>query len=270
MALTVSSVLVKGEHWTHQLFLQRPELFMAVHLAGLKYAEAQVQRLEQILLTAGVPKRGRLLDAACGIGRHAIQFASRGWQAVGVELVPEYVEKARELAKVAGANSRIDLYVGDIREVGNLLKDEAPFDAILNLLTSLGYWDDATDVSILEQLHELAAPRGVLLLDTVNRDYVIKHFEPTSMEEYGDVVYAERRTLDLEASRIRSRWTFYEKHAEDLKHSLSVDVDHRVYSSHELKGVMEAGGWRDVRVYSGWDLKPLSSDIYRLMAMGRR
>ncbi len=37
------------EHWTLQLFLNHPDLFLPIHEAGLPYAADQVTRLEQIL-----------------------------------------------------------------------------------------------------------------------------------------------------------------------------------------------------------------------------
>jgi SAM-dependent methyltransferase len=261
---------VKEDHWTYQLFLERPEIFLAIHEGGLKYARPQVDRLEQILGQLGVQKGSRLLDAPCGIGRHAVHFALRGWQVVGLELVPAYVKRAEELARELGAGRNLSLRVGDIREVGSIMEDEEPFDAILNLLTSIGYWDDETDLSILIQFHHLASSRGVLLVDTINRDYVIRHFQSTSFEEYGTVAYLEERRLDLESSRIRSRWTFFNKQGDDLKRTLTVDISQRIYSPHELRDLLEKAGWRGVKVYSGWDLKPLSSDVYRLLAVGRK
>lgn len=261
---------VKDVHWTQQLFLEHPEVFMAIHEAGLKYAPKQVDRLEQILGQLGVARGSRLLDAPCGIGRHAVHFARRGWQVVGLELVPQYVQRAEEFAREMDVKAGLNLVTGDIREVASILKREAPFDAILNMLTSIGYWDDETDISILRQFHELASPRGVLLVDTINRDYVVKHFETTSFEDYGQVAYLEERRLDFETSRIRSRWTFFRKKGEDLKRLLLVDISQRVYSPHELGRALEEAGWKGVKVYSGWDLKPLSPDIYRLLAIGRR
>jgi SAM-dependent methyltransferase len=261
---------MKEGHWTAQLFLERPDVFLPIHEAGLRYARAQVDKLEQILGQLGVRQGGRILDAPCGIGRHSVHFALRGWEVVGLELVPEYVKRGRELAAEMDVGPQLTLKVGDLREVGTVLGEEEPFDVILNLLTSLGYWDDETDVSILGQFYQLAAPGGVLLVDTINRDYVIKHFQPTSFEDYGEIAYLDERTLELEISRIRSRWTFYRKEGEDLRRALSVEVVTRIYAPHELKGQMERAGWRGVKVFSGWDLKPLSSDIYRLFAIGRK
>ncbi|MFQ5838252.1 MAG: class I SAM-dependent methyltransferase [Thermoplasmata archaeon] len=261
---------MKEDHWTYQLFLRRPELFLAIHETGLKYAESQVERLEQILGRLGISRGSRLLDAPCGIGRHSVHFALRGWKVVGVELVPEYVERGKQLAAELGVSPQPVFRVGDLREVGTLLKDEEPFNGILNLLTSLGYWDDMTDLSILNQFHQLAAPDGVLLLDTINKDYVVQHFQPRSFEEYGDIAYVDERNLDLQTSRIRSKWTFYKKEGKDLRHAFSVDTSQRIYGPHELKGLLEEAGWGRVKVFSGWDLRPLSSTIYRLLAIGRK
>ncbi len=151
-----------------------------------------------------------------------------------------------------------------------MLACERPFDVIINILTSIGYWDDETDLSILRQLHGLADPEGVLVLDTINRDYVISHFDSTSVESFGDVTYAETRELDLNTSRIWSRWIFYRRRGDDLEHALTTDVSQRIYSPHELRATLEGAGWREVEVFSGWDLKPLSSDVNRLLAAARK
>ncbi|MFQ5552745.1 MAG: SAM-dependent methyltransferase, partial [Thermoplasmata archaeon] len=170
------------EHWTLNLFHEHPDRFLPIHEAGLKYAPDQVTRLEQILQKAGVRGR-RLLDAPCGIGRHAVHFAKRGWRVVGLELVPAYVQRAVALAKELGVEDRVTFHEGDLREIASSLDREGPFHAIVNLLTSLGYWDDATDLAILRQFRDLASPGGVLVLDVINRDFVVRHFEPTSFEE---------------------------------------------------------------------------------------
>lgn len=261
---------MKYEHWTEKLFLERPEIFLAVHESGLKYAKPQAQRLHQVLLKMGVPVGGRLLDAPCGIGRHAVHLAARGWQVTGVDLVPEYIARARELAQEAGVSSGLDLHQGDLRRIAEVLGDEAPFNAVLNIFTSLGYWEDETDLSILEQFHELTTAGGVLLLETINRDFVIRHFEPTSKEDFGEFTYVETRELDLESSRVRSQWAFYQRDGRDLKHAMTADVVTRIYSPHELMRLLREAGWKDVRVRSGWELKPLSSDVYRQMAVARK
>ncbi|MFQ5919714.1 MAG: class I SAM-dependent methyltransferase [Thermoplasmata archaeon] len=256
-------------HWTLRLFRDHPDLFLPIHEAGLPYASDQVTRLEQILQKARVRGR-RLLDAPCGIGRHAVHFAKRGWRVVGIDLVPAYVERAEALAQELGVEGRVTFLQGDLRQVGSTLEGEEPFHVIVNLLTSLGYWDDETDVGILRQFHNLAARGGVLVLDVINRDFVVRHFEPTSFEEYGTVAYRERRALDLTRSRIESHWTFYRKDGDDLMDPVAVDISQRIYAPHELARVLHEAGWSDVKLFGGWNLKPLSADENRLLAVARK
>lgn len=256
-------------HWTHRLFVEHPDLFLAVHEAGVEHAPKQVAQLEGLLRKAGVGGT-RLLDAPCGIGRHSVEFARRGWDVVGVEFVPEYVDRARTLAEERGVRDRATFVQGDLRHVGSLLKGEDPFPVILNLWTSLGYWDDATDLSILEQFHRLAMPGGVLLVETVNRDFVVKHFQATSFEGFGPVAYRESRRLDLLHSRVESEWAFYRKQGNDLRHALTLDVSVRLYSPHELRRLFGEAGWQKATFFGGWGLNPLSADEPRLLALARK
>jgi SAM-dependent methyltransferase len=44
------------------------------------------------------------------------------------------------------------------------------FDAVINIFTSFGYYDEETDRSILSQSLELTRPGGVFVLETLSRD----------------------------------------------------------------------------------------------------
>jgi SAM-dependent methyltransferase len=213
---------------------------------------------------------GRLLDAPCGIGRHALAFASRGWDVVGLDLGPAFVERARATAKAMGLGNA-SFSVGDLREVGRVLADSrGSFDVILNLFTSIGYWTLEEDLSTLAQFHDLASSSGLLIVDTINRDYVVKHFDPLTRETYGDIVYFESRTFDYGSSRVESKWAFYEKEGEDLHHRATIPVSTRAYAPHELRDSVLRAGWSKCEVYSGWTLAPPTPDQYRLMAVARR
>lgn len=58
------------------------------------------------------PPYGRALDLGCGSGYWAVELARRGWDVVGVDIVPKALERARERAREAGVD--VELIEGDL------------------------------------------------------------------------------------------------------------------------------------------------------------
>ena len=57
---------------------------------------------------------GRVLDLACGEGRHAVWLAEQGWQAHGVDFSEVAIEKARRLAEARAVDAKFE--VADLTE----------------------------------------------------------------------------------------------------------------------------------------------------------
>src|SRR5438132_4677071 len=96
----------------------------------------EIDQLEALLR---LRPRLRILDLPCGQGRHAIELARRGYDVTGVDLSPYLLGVAKARAEAAGVGVR--WLEGDMRRpVGG-----GPFDLVLNLFTSLGYFFDADD-----------------------------------------------------------------------------------------------------------------------------
>jgi SAM-dependent methyltransferase len=72
------------------------------------YVEANLRR---ILERAPA---GRLLDLGCGEGRHCLLAAHMGFEAVGVDLEPLAIYRAREQAQRAGLHGAVQFVVADI------------------------------------------------------------------------------------------------------------------------------------------------------------
>ena len=99
-------------------------------------------------------------------------------------------------------------------------------------------------MSLFRQLRSLAAPGAVLVVLTANRDWLVRNFEPEALEKAGSIRVLQKRTLDLETSCIQSDWEFYEGRGKGLRRRLKLEMEHRVYSLHELKSLLEETGWR--------------------------
>ena len=65
-------------------------------------------------------------------------------------------------------------------------------------------------------------------------------------------------------------WTWYREEGKDLKHIETFEVDHRVYSLHELKGLVVDRGWEFVGGYSDFSWSPLTTDSLRMIVVGKK
>lgn len=262
---------MSGRHWTEDLFVGHDEIFLRIHESGWPAGEEQARDVRSILERFGVPDGGRILDVPCGIGRHSTRLAGMGYRVLGVDLSPAYVRRAQELAEGEGVSDRARFRVGDMRELRRAVPEgEAPFDAALNLWTSLGYYGDETDLAVLKGYRDLVRTGGLLVLFVVNRDFVVRHFDPQGFEEFGDLVHIEDRHLDLDASWMRNTWRFFRRKGEDLEGIATVALEHRIYSLHELRSLFERAGWQIAGSFGGFKMDPASFDAPGLLVVGRK
>jgi len=118
------------------------------------------------LIAANVPLAdARVLDLACGQGRHAIQLGAEGGRTVGVDLSAVLLHKARH-----GTPPVRNLVRADMRR---LPFQSGVFDVVVNLFTSFGYFgDDAEHESVLKTVAGLLVPGGWFVIDFLNADQV--------------------------------------------------------------------------------------------------
>ena len=135
---------------------------------GAELTRSEVEFVARQLPPAEFPA---LLDVACGPGRHAAALVARGYRVLGVDVNPDAIARAR-VAVPRGAEFR----ALDMRELGSLAER---FDGVTNLWHSFGYFDDAANERVLQQMRERLRPGGRLLLDVYNR----AHFAPMPPEE---------------------------------------------------------------------------------------
>ncbi|MFB6187149.1 MAG: class I SAM-dependent methyltransferase, partial [Halobacteriaceae archaeon] len=96
-----------------------------------KYEEAADQ-MDDVIDLLDLSEGDRILDMACGIGRHSVELASRGFDVTGVDATQTYIEDARQFAQSQGVD--VTFVHQDMRE----FYDPNAFDAILNMYTSFG------------------------------------------------------------------------------------------------------------------------------------
>ncbi len=256
-----------SDYWVDKLFLTHPELFAKVLERSIPQAVGEAEWIAQTLKGNGVKSGSRVLDLACGIGRHSIELARLGYRVTGVDLSPAYVSRAKELAKERRVQRHTNFLVGDMRQIAKVL-DGQRFDAVINLFTSFGFYDDKTDVRVLKQCRELVCKKGLFLMDTINRDGLAKNFQPQGLQRLDDIVFLEERVLNQERGRMNTRWTILREIKKGRYEQRAViDLDHRVYALHELIDIFKKAGWKYREAYGSLTGAPLEVASRRLVAL---
>lgn len=136
-----------NSHYYHILYKNRD------NTEAEKFVKNLIDKLD-------IPKGSRILDLACGKGRHSLQFQKAGYEVIGVDLAEESILEAKKLEKEG-----LEFYVHDMRD----LYWSEHFDLVANLFTSFGYFHNAEDdQKTINSVAEALNSRGVFILDFLN------------------------------------------------------------------------------------------------------
>ncbi|MBA3681930.1 MAG: class I SAM-dependent methyltransferase [Bacteroidetes bacterium] len=126
-------------------------------------------------------KDARVWDLACGKGRHAIALNKKGFNVIGTDLSRNSIKEASQ-----NSNPTLDFYVHDMRDPFRINY----FDAVFNLFTSFGYFENYNDnFTVFKNVAKASKPNGYFVLDFFNSEKVIAGFKPNYIEQRGDITF---------------------------------------------------------------------------------
>jgi SAM-dependent methyltransferase len=202
-----------------------------VRTATPKEIAAECDFIEQAFQ---IPTGSRVLDVGCGLGVQAVELASRGYQSMGLDISATMVSRAYDEAEDRGV--RVDFVRGDMREV----TFEEPFDGLLCWGTTFGYFSEEENELAVRQFHQALAPNGVLLLEIINRDFIIGSQPNQVWFEVDGAVCMEETDFDYQTSRLRVKRRVASHTGQQNDRLYSI----RLYSLHEITALLERNGFR--------------------------
>ena len=202
----------------------------------------------------------RILDLCCGYGRHAIELARRGYRVVGYDLSPVLLRKAQEDA--SNVEGEVVWTLGDMRQ----LPYGRCFDAVISMFTSLGYFDeDVENFQVLQGLSEVLNFGGRFVIETVNRDFLVRHFSPLEWFRASDMLILEKRGFDIVSNRSNVEVVLIENGIETrLCHSI------RAYGFTELDMLLASVALDTLEVFGDFQGETYTWDSRRMIVMGQR
>lgn len=228
-----------------------PQDWYATAFTGMSAEMAWTERTEQEIkraMTMLRPQGGeRILDLACGTGRHSLELVRHGFSVVGVEISGELVEIAERDAAEQGLEATF--IEGDLRE----LDFEGEFDIVLNLNDgAVGYFEtDEENHRTFEVISRALKPGGQNLIQVPNVLYARARLPQRSWIPSSGMV-----------ELVEHRWNKKERYMEGAMIPLRfgevlenldkrIEFRQRLYDVDELREIYDSVGMTLERVFHG-------------------
>ncbi len=144
--------------------------------------------LDNLVSFLALPPRAKILDVACGKGRHSIHLNRKGFAVHGFDLSNESIAHNKQFE-----SSTLSFSVHDMR-------DEFPeknFDIVFNLFSSFGYFDNHEDnVSVIRANAGALQPGGMLVIDYMNSEKVSRQLVAEDVKECKGIRFIQKRRID--------------------------------------------------------------------------
>ena len=231
------------------------------YMFGTERWERAVTEVETALRLTELSPGAAILDLCCGVGRHALEFARRGFRVTAVDRNTEYLKEAGKRAQKEGLG--IEFVQEDMRSFSR----PGAFDGALNLFTSFGYFEDPEDDRhVARNLSESLRRGGELLMEMKGKEVLARVFQERRWhrEDDGTIFLEEARLVD-DWGTVEGRWIL-------VKNGEQKEFTHRIrfYSAAELKALLREVGFASFQCFGNWDLDPYDQNATRLLVLATK
>lgn len=226
--------------------------------------ENQVDFIIKILKLTG---KERILDLACGFGRHSIALARRGFSVVGVDITKAFINDAVKNAE--SLSLKIDFIHADIRDTS--FSNE--FDVVLNLADgAIGYLEnDEENLKIFDVIANALKPEGKHFMDICNAEHAEKFFPKRHWEIGAAAVSLPMFDWDKENRRMLfGEWEIAFGEIAQKPISLEEDTSTRLYSKSELDIILIKRNMQIISTFSDYYGKAATDKELQLMVYSKK
>ena len=200
-----------------------------------------------------------ILDLAAGTGNYSIALAKEGYKVVAVDLDEEMVKKIN--VKNEREGTKVRPYALDMKEIHVLGSDS--FDAVICIGNSLVHLENIEEIrDSLHKMYKLLRHLGMIVLQIVNYDRILKYDVkelPLIDRKESGVKFI--RNYGLEEGKILFKTKLI------VNNNKTYDNCIKLYplESKDLVNLLQEIGFKDIRLYGGFDEKPYTIDSFPLV-----
>lgn len=230
------------------------------------WVEDTARQVDFVMARLGLKPGDRVLDLACGFGRHSIELARRGCSVVGVDITPDYVAHASKTAAQCGLD--VQFILSDIRDIAF----DGEFDAVINMGDgAVGYLEnDEENLKIFDVIARALKPGGRHLMDIMNADYAEHHFPCKLWDEGEKCLTLSKFEWDSETRTMMYGQLDFPYGQVLAKPVIDKGNPTRLYSLSEAESIMAQRGMEVFAAYADFDGAPSSADGIQMVVCSRK
>jgi 2-polyprenyl-3-methyl-5-hydroxy-6-metoxy-1,4-benzoquinol methylase len=204
--------------------------------------KAEAENLKELVLNNIDRKKiNSVLDMACGAGRHSISFALEGFKVTAVDLSENLLKSAKQNAEKE--NVKIEFILSDIRD----FKPVNKFDLVLNLFTSIGYFEtDKENIKVIKKAYDVLNTGGWFVLDYFNKNFILNNMIPITVENIGGRRITQIR--EIADNRVIKKINI-KNNGKESEFIESV----RLFSENEITDILQNIGFKIGRIFGDFD-----------------
>ncbi len=212
--------------------------------------------LDNLIEHLALKTDAKIYDVACGKGRHSQYLNKKGFDVTGTDLSKRNIKHNRTFE-----NEKLSFYQHDMREMFMVNY----FDAVLNLFTSFGYFEKASDnTKAMRSMYSAIKPGGHLVMDYMNTNRVISKLSPKEHKEIDGIGFDIRR--EVEDGFI---WKHIEVKDGENKFHFVEKVE--AFTSDILVEYFTKAGLTEIELFGDYDLNEFQSESSpRLILVGKK
>lgn len=224
------------------------------------YANRSAEEAENFITAISTHLRiaanAKVLDVACGKGRHSKTLAKLGFDVTGIDLSKNSIEYAKQYTC-----DKLKFDVWDMRETYK----EGYFHYVFNLFSSFGYFDnEEDDYAAIQAMYNNLKPGGTLVLDYINTEYAVKHMKSREIIPRGDIQFHIQKRL--EKGFIKKKIEFLVD-GEDY----TFEEQLKVINQFRFDEMLGAAGFTLLETFGDYDLNPFNAgNSPRLILVARK
>lgn len=208
------------------------------HLEAQRFIEKMVNFLE-------IPPKSKILDLACGKGRHSIYLNELGYDVIGLDLSEQSIASLKDKE-----NDTLHFVVGDKREPYKV----DYFDVVLNLFTSFGYFhEDHENLKVIKSIKASLRKSGIGVIDFLNAK---KTRSALPQEEIKTIEGIDFRIRKFEKDNSVVKEITFIDDGKERHYAESV----KLYTAEDLVKFIESEGMKVLNIFGDHDLNVLDED----------